>query len=123
MSIFPMRYLLLTSLFFLLLACGKSPYRSLQASTANSACLNKFKPAISSILYNTHVNVIGKHLSGLMIIKRMRDSTIRVVFSSEMGVKFFDFEYSGIGFKVVYCMEQLNKKVVINQLKKDLGFL
>lgn len=117
-----MRYLLLSSFVFLL-ACSESPYRSLQASSTSTECLAKFKPDFSSVLYNTHVNVTGKHLSGLLIFKKMPDSTVRAIFSSEMGVKFFDFEYSKSGFKVEYCMKQLDRKAVIKQLKKDIGFI
>jgi len=53
----------------------------------------------------------------------MADSSVRTIFTNEMGIKFFDFEYSVNGFKVVSVIKQLNKKVVINRLKKDIGLL
>lgn len=114
-----MRYLLLSSIVFLFIACS-SAYKELQVSEGDASCLQKFKPDFSSALYNTHVNVIGKHLSGLLLIKTMPDSSVRIVFSSEMGVKFFDFEfYKNGAFKVHSIIKQMDKKAVVNTLRKD----
>ena len=121
MKIFPMRYFLLSNFFFIVFGCGRPLYKNLQTTTANPDCLSKFKPDFSSVLYYALINVVGNHLNGLLLFKKMQDNTTRVVFTNEAGVKFFDFEYTDLGFKVVYCIKQLNKKAVINQLKKDIG--
>jgi hypothetical protein len=114
-----MRYLLLSSIVFLFAACS-SAYKGLQVADGDPSCLQKFKPVFTSSLYNTHVNVIGKHLSGLLLIKTMPDSSVRIVFSSEMGVKFFDFEFYKNGeFKVHSIIKQMDKKGVVNTLRKD----
>ena len=118
-----MRYLLVISFIILTIGCSKSPYSSLQKSDTDKLCIVKFKPQFTSILYNAKIDVVGKHLSGLLLFKTMPDSSIRVVFSNEMGVKFFDFEYRNSGFKSLYCISQLNKKIVIKQLKEDIGYL
>lgn len=118
-----MRNLLSISIFCLIIGCSHSPYQNLQTSTVNSSCLNYFKPNFNSVLYNAHINVVGKHLSGLLLFKTMPDQTTRVVFSNEMGVKFFDFEYSSSGFKVLYIISQLDRKAVVKQLKADIGLV
>ena len=113
-----MRYLLI-SMMFLFSACA-SQYRHLQQATGNSNCLEKFKPVFTRALYYTQVNVTGKHLSGLLLIKQMPDSSTRMVFSNEAGYKFFDFEYTQTGdFKVYQVIDQLDKKPVITTLRKD----
>ena len=117
-----MRYFLLSSFLFFS-ACGVSPYIHLQDSSANTECMDGLKPGFSTALYSTYVNVAGKHLSGLLMFKKMPDSTTRIVFASEMGIKFFDFEFSKTSFKVHYCIKQLNKRAVIGQLKKDISFI
>ena len=121
-----MRNLLLSSCFIVaVFGCSKtiSPYTDLKATENKQNCILELKPQFTSVLYNTKVDVIGKHLSGLLLFKTMPDSSTRVVFTNEMGVNFFDFEYSKSGFKVHSCMTQLNKKVVINQLRKDIGLV
>ncbi|MBK7307905.1 MAG: hypothetical protein IPI88_13305 [Chitinophagaceae bacterium] len=50
--------------------------------------LQKFKPAFTVALYNTTVDVMGNHFSGLLLIKKMPDSSTRMVFSNEMGLGF-----------------------------------
>jgi hypothetical protein len=88
-----MPYLLLSSLLFLLLACSPA-YKQMQVAAGDINTIKKFKPNFTVALYNTQVDVVGNHLSGLLIIKKMPDSSTRLVFSNEMGFKFFDFEFS-----------------------------
>ena len=92
----------------------------MQAVSGNAGDLQKFKPAFTSALYKTTVDVTGHHLSGLLLIKKMPDSSTRMVFSNEMGFKFFDFEFTKDGdFKVYSVIKQMNKKAVLKTLRKD----
>ena len=118
-----MRSLLLISFCIIQLGCV-SVYKNLQDTTGDIHNLQQFKPVITTALYKIDVNVIGKYLSGLLLLKTMPDSSIRVVFSSEMGFKFFDFEFSpGNRFKVNYIIKQMNKKPVIKTLRKDFELI
>ena len=114
-----MRCLLLSSLLLILFGCS-SAYKNLQKTTGDVNAINKFKPAISVVLYKAEINVIGNYLSGLLLIKKMPDSSIRMLFSNEMGFKFFDFEFSKDGgFKVYYILKKMDRKAVVKTLKKD----
>ncbi|MFT3909623.1 MAG: hypothetical protein QM737_09375 [Ferruginibacter sp.] len=114
-----MRYLLLSSSLFILLSCS-SAYKGLQKTTGDINTIQKFKPAITVALYKTEVNVIGNYLSGLLLIKKMPDSSTRMLFSNEMGFKFFDFEFSKEGnFKVYYILKKMDRKAVVKTLRKD----
>ncbi|HRP55255.1 hypothetical protein [Agriterribacter sp.] len=117
-----MRCLLYVSCWLICAACSSS-YKKLQRTEADPLCISAFRPAFSRALYHAQVNVTGKHLSGLLIIKAMPDSSIRMVFSSEAGFKFFDFEFDRTGFKVHYIYSQMNKKAVIKTLRKDFELL
>ena len=120
---FRMRYLLLSS--WLLVLFGCSPvYKKMQAVNGNAQALQKFKPAFTVALYHTKVDVVGNHLSGLLLIKKMPDSSTRIVFSNEMGFKFFDFEFASNGnFKVYTVIKQMNKKSVLKTLRKDFELI
>jgi hypothetical protein len=118
-----MRCLLFNSCLVILLGCS-SAYKHLQPATGDVRDLQKFKPAFSVALYRTRVDVAGDHLSGILLIKRMPDSSTRMVFSNEIGFKFFDFEFSaGGGFKVFSIIKQMNKKAVIKTLRKDFELI
>jgi hypothetical protein len=117
-----MRYLLFISI-LMMVAC-RSPYRNLPVVEGNSGCLLRFKPVFRSELFNTQVNVVGKHLSGLLIIKAMPDSSLRMVFSNEAGFKYFDFEFTAAGeFRVHYVIRRMNKKAVLETLRKDFALV
>jgi hypothetical protein len=116
-----MRFLLFISgicIFAAFSSCS-SAYKGLQRAEGENDCIASFKPVFSRALYNTSVNVVGKHLSGLLIIKTMPDSSVRMVFSNEAGFKFFDFGFKKDDFTVYYIFEQMNKKPVIKTLRKD----
>lgn len=118
-----MRYLLLSSCLFILAGCS-SVYKNLQPATGNINDIQKFKPNFNSALYKAEIDVVGRHLSGLLLIKTLPDSSRRVVFSNEMGIKFFDFEFKQNGdFNALYVIKQMNKKPVIKTLKKDFELI
>lgn len=118
-----MRYLLLSSCLFMLAGCS-SVYKNLQPVSGEPSYLAKFRPDFSSVLYKTEADVVGHHLSGLLLIKTLADSSVRMVFSNEVGFKFFDFEFRPDGgFKVYYIVRQMDKKPVIKTLKKDFELI
>lgn len=113
-------------LLVLLVACG-NPYKKL-AQQPTSASAMRFQPEFDKVLYRGLVD--GKmlwkrfHLSGIVMFKKMEDSSIRVVFQNEMGVSFFDFEWDKQQrFTVKQIIPQLDKKAVVALLQKDLQLL
>lgn len=115
-----MRYLLFVSI-WLGIGCT-SAYKGVR-STPVDHCIASFKPQFSRIIYTTHVDVVGRHLSGLLIIKAMPDSSTRMVFANEAGFKFFDFGFNGDAFTVYHIAEQMNRRSVIKTLRKDFELL
>lgn len=114
-----MRCLLLISCLILQLGCA-SAYKNLRPATGDPHVLSRFRPVITTALYRIDVNIIGKYLSGLLLLKTMPDSSIRMVFSNEMGFKFFDFEFSPGGrFKVNYIIKKMDRRPVIKTLRED----
>lgn len=117
-----MQFFLLSSLLFFS-ACSPA-WKKMQPASGDASILQKFKPNFSVALYKTKVDVVGNHLSGLLLIKKMPDSSTRMLFSNEMGFKYFDFEFDSTGkFKVYSIISQMNKRAVIKTLRKDLELL
>ena len=115
--------MILSSCLLFVLSCSPS-YKQMQSVEADVNVLQKFKPNFTVALYNTTVDVVGNHLSGLLLIKKMPDSSTRMVFSNEMGFGFFDFEFKPDGeFKVYSIMKKLNKKSVIKTLQHDFELI
>ena len=116
-------FLLLSSIILLLSSCGPSPYAFLKPAVPSPACIKTLEPNFNSVLYNTSVDVVGFHLSGLLLIKKMPDGSTRVVFTNEMGLTIFDFEFYENEFRALHCIKKLNRTVVLRALRKDLGML
>lgn len=116
-------YLILSSSLLFLLSCAPA-HKAMQAATADVSGIQKFKPPFTVALYSTTVNVMGNHLSGLLLIKKMPDSSTRMVFSNEMGLTFFDFEFTPEGnFKVYSIIKKMDKKSVIKTLRHDFELI
>jgi len=97
-----------------------SLYGNLPAVPGDPRCPLRWKPAFRDALYKAEVDVAGRQLSGLLLIKQMPDSSLRLVFSNEVGFKFFDFAFRrDSGFQVLYLIKSMNKKAVIRTLRKD----
>lgn len=117
------RFLLFINGFLILAACS-SPFRKLQKAEGNPDCIQKFKPSFQTVFFEAEVGILSHEFSGILIMKKMPDSSIRFVFSTKPGIKLFDFEFSkASGFRVFYIMDQLDKKAVIKTLRKDFELL
>lgn len=65
------------------------------------------------------MDIYKNDVSGILIIKKISESTHRVVMTSDFGNKMIDFEISENDFKLNYVLSDLDKKMVINFLKND----
>ena len=116
-------YLILSSSLLLFVACSPM-HIQLQSASADINSIQKFKPVFTVALYKANVDVVGNHLSGLLLFKKMPDSSTRVVFSNEMGLSFFDFVFAADGkFKVYSIIKKMNKKSVIKTLRHDFELI
>src|SRR5687768_4825617 len=119
-----MKYFLFSLLVTTLSGCT-SYYKTLVSLEASQACNPDLRPAaLPTNLYNASVDVVGKHIGGLLFIKEMPDSSRRLVFTNQAGLTFFDFEFDKQGkFTVKRIIDDLNRKSVVNLLQKDFELL
>ncbi|HTH56365.1 MAG TPA: hypothetical protein VL728_09985 [Cyclobacteriaceae bacterium] len=116
-----MRYLLFVSLAIGLE--GFSPIHYVHPALS-SDCLESSVPKFSSVLFASSVDVVGHHISGLLFLKVMPDSSRRAVFSNEAGITYFDFEWKKNGeFKTYHVIKKLRKRIVLNTLRKDFELM
>jgi hypothetical protein len=115
-----MRNLLLSSFcVVVLLSCSPkihSDYQPLEAATD----LTPIFYENASYLYKAKIDILKYYLSGLLFIKPVSVDTFRLVFTNELGIKFFDIELFPQGKKVHHIIDQMNKKAVVNTLEKDM---
>jgi len=116
-----MRFLL-SSLVFLQLACGSYPKKQNfeEVTTEKVEIINPyFSDSIQDYVYKADIKVFKNSFSGIFIVKKLGEKHHRIVFTTEMGNKLFDFEFLQENFKINYILPEMNKKVLINVLKRD----
>lgn len=121
-----MKYLVISCFLISLFSCSSYPKK------------NGFKEVypVKGFLQNTHfstestvytyranITAYSKELTGILIIKKIKDSNHRVVFTTEIGNKLFDFSFSENEFKINHIIKELDKALLINVLKNDFGNL
>ena len=123
----PFRTLFLPLIISLLL-CSCSPAGKLGSmETAETGSIHRFAPlgSISNpMLFKASIGISGDHYSGLFLIKRIPDdSTIRILFLSELGLNMLDLAYRDDEFRVVSVQEFLNKPPLLKTLQNDFRTL
>lgn len=74
-------------------------------------------------VYKASISVYGNNFGGIFIVKKTNESTHRAVFTTEFGNTLFDFEISGNNFEVNHIIDELDRKILINTLKRDFMLL
>ncbi len=77
----------------------------------------------SRYVFKSALDIKGHHLTGLMYVKRMPDSTLRIAFLNEFGMTWFDFIIKPGSFSVAYCFDPLNKKPLLKIFRTNFELL
>lgn len=120
-----MRYLLI-SFCFICIGCASYSKKNnfIKRKTSDIEIRNLyFSDKTQDYVYKANIDVYKKHFGGIFIVKKIEDNNHRIVFTTEMGNKIFDFSFIDENFTVNYILEDFNKKILINILKKDFKAL
>lgn len=121
------RILTLVLISLWLFGCTPSTYRELQCEKKRFLSREElplvFPQTFDKTVYRAIIRFNNNEISGLLFVKATADGNIRIVFSHEMGMKFFDFGFKGDKFTSYYCFKKLNNKIVKNMLRNDLQML
>ena len=74
-------------------------------------------------LYRTEIELYGNYFTGLTVFKRSAPRRYRVVFMSEMGVKFFDMSFREDSFALEHSFDKIDRKVVTKRIRKAFRLL
>ena len=82
-----------------------------------------FNPQDSTGLYSMNIELGSNHFSGLLLLKKTDDSTIRLVMNSEMGPTLLDMDLLPSAYKVRYAFPKLSNKRILKTFYEDFGAL
>jgi hypothetical protein len=125
-----MRNLLLSSfLAIVLFGCTLGHYNQLKSvpplpsQEAPQELRPVFGDHFNSFLFKTNISVYGNDFSGLLITKQMQSNDYRVIFTTELGMKLFDFEFADSAFTLHYCVPQFNRPALLKTIQQDIETL
>lgn len=115
-------FLVLATSFVLLSGCTKSLL--LQVNSYDYTQLPYFLDLEkTSHKFKAELHIYDISLSGIMVAKRNENADILVSFVNEFGIKYFDAHLGKNNAEMIYCVKQLDKKIITNLLLHDLVLL
>ena len=115
------------SLFFIFVfsSCSLKTTEGLRQipSTKNEIENPYFANSELDYVYKAKIGVYSRNFGGIVIIKKIAPQKHRIVMTTEFGGKLLDFQYEDNIFTKNFVIEDLNKKFILNILKRDFKLL
>lgn len=98
-----------------------SKQKVLSETVLSSEKLKTVIPDTGSAKYKAEIDVLNKHFTGIIVLKRLNTQSSRIVFVTELGMRMFDFSTERGVVKTEYVFEAMNKPNVIQLLQESFG--
>lgn len=121
-----MRFLISSLLWITLISCTSYPkkYGFIPASSPSDHIVNPyFSDQAKDYVYKADIKAFNRSFGGIFIVKKVGANHHRIVFTTELGNKIFDFTFKEEQFKVNHIVKELNRKPLLKILKNDFKVL
>ena len=121
-----MRYLLSSLCLFLLIGCASYPVQNgfePKSDSPKKTSNPYFSNARKDYVYKAKIDAFNRSFGGIFIVKKLGAEHHRIAFTTEIGNTIFDFTFKGDDFRVNRILKDLDRKVLINILKRDFKAL
>jgi hypothetical protein len=123
-----MRIFLFVNLLFITLLARPVGSFAIQNNTIIfSDTITKWDPAFGDAfqksLFRVTFDISDNHLTGFIFIKKISDTSYRILFSNDFGMQIFDFEFLENEFIIHYCFPSMNRKSLLKLLENDFRIL
>lgn len=121
-----MKSLLPISFILALLAAGCATVNKKDLTSAGDRHISPaetgspFSGSFEKRLFKTTFDIRDHHMTGYTLVKKTSDTSIRVVFTSEIGMTWYDLEFFPGRMVRHTVFGPLDRKVVLNILEQDL---
>lgn len=104
-----------------------NPYKNLTTTKLAEAEIQEIPYSLNNIqrtvIYKADIQFYKNDISGLLIIKQTDERVFRIALTTQFGLKIFDFELDHGKLNVKYCIEYLDKKVILKTFETDFNLL
>ena len=74
-------------------------------------------------IYIAEISAMGNEMKGILVVKKIDEEEKRVALISDFGNTLIDFRVRGEKVEKVYVIDDLDKLLIVNKLKKHFHFL
>ena len=121
---FPLQSFLYSTLLLLFVSCKTFQLTDVKSvPNSEKTVENSYFSSKEDYVYKCQIDIYKNHVSGILVVKKINETTHRVALTSDFGNKLIDFEISDHDFKVNYIIPDLDKKIVKNFLRNDFQHL
>lgn len=117
---------LLVLIIFIITSCS-NPYKNLAKTEYPEKNISVIPYSLPhtdrTIIYKADLSFYKNTFGGLLIIKKTEIDKYRIALTTQFGLKIFDFELNQGKLNVVFCIDQLNKKMIIKTFEEDFNIL
>ena len=121
-----MRRFLLISSCFLLFSCGLPMLKNMEEVSlvnAPESIENPYFKDLDSYIFKSSISIYSHDLSGILVIKKLSNTSCRVAFTTEFGNTLLDMTVTPTGYEKHFAIQKLDRKVILKTLAKDIRAL
>lgn len=112
------------SLVFLLSSCNSFfCEKTITSAPPDRMVIDRFFDSSNIRRFKAQISYSGNYISGLLLYKKLSDSTFAGSFINEFGIKGFDFTLSKNSVDLEYVFKNLDKWYIRKKLETDLHFI
>jgi hypothetical protein len=113
-----------SSLFLVLTSCSNFICKNSQTkNSSNVSVLTSFFDTMNVIRFKSRISYKTSDISGILILKKINETTLAGSLINEFGIKGFDFSITENQTRLGYVFKNLDKWYIRKKLETDLSFL
>jgi hypothetical protein len=119
------KYLVISLVFFTFWSCKTYPVEGefISKATGETLIIPFFNETGYEYLYSGKISAYGKSFNGILVVKKISDSEKRIALVSDFGNTMIDLVVKNGKSEVNYILDDLNKAIIRNKLKKYFELL
>lgn len=114
-------------LILVFIASCSNPYKNLTKTELELNQLEEIPYSLpyieKPVIYKADIQFYKNNISGLLIIKKTSYKVYRIALTTQFGLKIFDFELDHGKLNTKYCIEYLDKRLILNTFQTDFNLL
>ncbi|MGO3813031.1 hypothetical protein [Mesonia sp.] len=90
---------------------------------ASESIENPYFKKLGSYLFKSSISIYNHDLSGILVIKKLSNTSCRLALTTEFGNTLLDMTLTQTGYEKHFAIKKLDRKIILKTLAKDIRAL